>query len=243
MSVRSALRRRVVLPVTVFHNPDKQLAHTLDATSNSARLAGLQLPLEPGAVIEIQRNASRAKFQVFWVGAPNTLLSGQAGVRSLPGSKTIWTADFPHDEPDLRCETQLLRSGLPLVLTTHTSPVERPAVQQEFKGGASIRATGYSHAIYAQIVEISQIGALLMTPFVLPVSTELYVLLNLQGFVVEVPGVVRASDAKSGMQIGFLKMSQLAQEKLAMALRLLQPPAGVANGPISEFGNGIQLAI
>ena len=242
MSVRSALRRKVVLPVTVFHNRDKQLAHTLDATSNSARLASLQLPLEPGDIIEIQRNTSRAKFQVFWVGAPDSLLSGQAGVRALPGSKTIWTPDFPHDEPDVRCEPQELRSGLPLVRTAHPNAVERPATRQEFKGGASIRATGYSHAIYAQIADISEIGALLMTPFVLPTSTELYVLLNLQGFVVEVPGVVQASDPQSGMQIGFEKMSQFAQDKLTMALRLVHPPADVPN-PTPDSGDGIQVAI
>jgi hypothetical protein len=56
------------------------------------------------------------------------------------------------------------------------------------------------------------------------VSTEAYVLLNLQGFVVEVSGSVRASDVHAGMQIDFQKMSPATREKLSMALRSLQEP-------------------
>ena len=64
----------------------------------------------------------------------------------------------------------------------------------------------------------------LQTPSVLPVHTEAYVLLNLEGFVVEVPGSVRASDLQGGMQIDFHKMSPAAREKLFMALRSLEQP-------------------
>jgi PilZ domain-containing protein len=247
MSVRSALRLKVVLPVTIFHNREKQVAHTLDASSNSARLAGLCLPIEPGDIIEIQRNASRAKFKVFWVGAPGSLLAGQAGVRALPGSKTIWTPDFPQDEPDVNCDPQHLRSGLPLVRSVHpaATPNEEVPARQEFKGGASIRATGYSHAIYAQIADVSEYGAQLKTPFVLPPNTELFVLFNLNGVVVEVPGLVRASDAMAGMEVGFQKMSAVTQDKLRMALRageeavLNVAPAAVAQ----ESSDRMRLAI
>ena len=236
MSVRTALRLKVVLPVTIFHDREKQVAHTLDAASNSARLAGLCLPIEPGDTIEIQRNASRAKFKVYWVGAPGSLLAGQAGVRALPGSKTIWTPDFPQDAPDLNCDPQHLRSGLPLVRSLHpATPKEDVPTRQEFKGGASIRATGYSHAIYAQISDVSQYGAQLKTPFVLPPNTELFVLFNLNGVVVEVPGFVRTSDALAGMEVGFQKMSAVTQDKLRMALGSVeQPSLDVASAPVAQ---------
>jgi hypothetical protein len=244
MSVRNSLRLKVVLPVTVSKNGEKQLAHTLDATLNSARLAGLHLALEPGDIIEIQRSAFRAKFKVFWVGTPGSLLAGQAGVRALPGSKTIWTPDFPHDEPDVSCDPQHLRSGLPLARTMQAPDMDRAGVRHGVIGGASIRATGYSHAIYAQIVEISESGAQLKTPFVLPTSTELYVLLNLKGFVVEVPALVRASDADSGMLIAFQKMSPNTQGKLVTALHSVRQPMPdvVAPAPAPEFDDRMSLA-
>ena len=224
MSARRALRTRAVLPVTVFRNygAHRQVAHTLDATENSARLGAIHIPIEPGEIIEIQRGTSRAKFQVFWVGAPGGLLAGQAGVRLLTGNKSIWGTDFPKDRPDIHCQPHNLRSGLPLVSTLHpASPAQ--AIEQKFKGGASVRAGGY-HVIYGHIAEICETGVYLQTPSVLPVNTEAHVLLNFQGFVVEVPGYVRASDLQGGMQIDFQKMSPAAREKLFMALRSLEQP-------------------
>jgi hypothetical protein len=226
MLSRSSARTKAVLPVTVFRNygSQKQLAHTLDATTNSARLGAIHIPIEPGEIIEIQRGPFRAKFQVFWVGAPGGLLSAQAGVKLLPGCKSIWGADFPKDEPDIYCQPQVLRSGLPLVKTLHTSSAPGATVRK-FKGGASVRANGYSHAVYAQVEEICETGAHLITPAVLPPSTEAYVLLNLEGFVVEVPGLVRASDPQVGMHISFQKMSPSTREKLSVAIQALEEPA------------------
>jgi hypothetical protein len=248
MSPRSNLRIKVVLPVTVFRDggKQKQVALTLDATSNSARLASLQLPIEPGEIIEIQRNTVRAKFKVFWVGAPGSLLTGQAGVRALDGSRSIWGFDFPQDEPDVRCDPRELRSGLPMVRALMHSTAQTPVQPQEIKGGASIRANGYSHAIYAQILDIAESGVQLKAPTLLPPSTEVYVLLNLAGFVVEVPGVVGACDPQAGMQISFSKMSACTQEKLFMAIRSLQQPELIVDSsPASSppLGEGIRLAI
>ena len=151
-------------------------------------------------------------------------MSAQAGVRLLPGGKSIWGADFPKDEPDVYCQPQVLRSGLPLVRTLHTSSTPATPVHRKFKGGASVRANGYSHVVYAQVEEICETGAHLITPAVLPPSTEAYLLLNLEGFVVEVPGLVRASDPKVGMHVSFQKMSPSTREKLLVAIQALEEP-------------------
>jgi len=240
MLSRSSARTKAVLPVTVFRNygAQKQLAHTLDATTNSARLGAIHIPIEPGEIIEIQRGPSRAKFQVFWVGAPGGLLSAQAGVRLLAGCKSIWGADFPKDEPDVYCHPQVLRSGLPLVKTLDTSSAPGAPVHRKFKGGASVRANGYNHVVYAQVDEICETGAHLITPAVLPPSTEAFVLLNLEGFVVEVPGLVRASDPQVGMHISFQKMSPSTREKLSMAIQALEQPLPV--GPAQTSSSPVE---
>ena len=126
MSTRSARRMKVVLPVTVIRNdrPEKQLAHTLDITSDSARLGGLYIPVEPGELIDIQRGVLRAKFYVFWVGAPNTMLAGQAGIRGLI-PKSIWGVELPPDSPDQTVNTQDVRTGLPLVRAAHANTDRR----------------------------------------------------------------------------------------------------------------------
>jgi hypothetical protein len=124
--------------------------------------------------------------------------------------------------------------------------IENPVKRQEIKGGASVRANGYSHAIYAQITDISESGVQLKTPSMLLPGTEVYVLLNLAGFVVEVPGIVRAGDPQTGMQIGFSKMSACTQEKLVMALRSLHQPelrADAEPARTSMLNEGIKLAM
>ena len=53
MQKRSAFRTKVVLPVTLFlkNGTQKQAAHTLDVTSDSARIGGLYLPVKPGEIV------------------------------------------------------------------------------------------------------------------------------------------------------------------------------------------------
>src|SRR6266481_919341 len=110
-SVRTTLRRKLLLSVTVIRHDgrEKQLAHTLDLTEVSARLGGLRTLLEPGEVIELQRGAVKAKFQVFWMGAIGSAMEGQAGVRSLDTGKAIWGVNLPADEADFSGDKALLR--------------------------------------------------------------------------------------------------------------------------------------
>src|SRR5689334_11680459 len=112
MSSRTTLRRKMVLPVTLIRNDgqEKQLAHTLDLTSTSARLGGLLSLLEPGEVVEIQRGPVKARFQVVWMGAPGSAMSGQAGVRSLEPHKSIWNVNLPADETDLAMDVASVRN-------------------------------------------------------------------------------------------------------------------------------------
>ena len=224
MSLRSSLRIKAVMPVTIFRNSgaQKQIAHTLDATANSARLGAVQMPIEPGEILELQRGPFRGRFQVFWVGAPGSLLAAQAGVRLLPGQKSVWGPDFPMDRPDAKCEPWQLRSGLPLARTLYPEDATSGSARKELIGGASIRAVGYNHPIYAQITDVSQRSVQLQTSSSLPPNAEVFVLLNLEGFVLEAQGCVRSVGTRNGIQIEFQKMSDSAREKLSIAVRLLQ---------------------
>jgi hypothetical protein len=226
MSTRSAFRMKVVLPVTVIRNDrsEKQLAHTLDITSDSARLGGLYLPVEPGELIDLQRGRLRAKFYVFWVGAPNTMLAGQAGVRGLV-PKSMWGVEIPDDTPDPIIDTQNARTGLPLVRAAHASTDRRWQTRHACQGGAVVRAAGLSHPMYAQVSDISASGVYLETPSVLPPNTELQVRMNIEGITMEVAAMVKSTDPSMGMGISFQKLTPENQERLGMALRYLQARA------------------
>jgi PilZ domain len=223
MSTRTALRMKVVLPVTIIRNdrPEKQLAHTLDVTSDSARLGGLYLPVEPGELIDLQRGAMRAKFYVFWVGAPNTMLAGQAGIRGL-APKSIWGVELPEDRPDQTVNTKEIRTGLPLVRAAHTSTDRRWQTRHACQGGAVIRAVGLHHPLYAQVSDVSAGGVYLETPSPLPPNTVLHVRMNIEGITMEMPAKVKTTEPSLGMGICFEKPSRENSDKLAMALQYLQ---------------------
>jgi hypothetical protein len=240
MSTRTAFRMKVVLPVTVIRNdhPEKQLAHTLDVTSDSARLGGLYIPVEPGELIDLQRGGLRGKFYVFWVGAPNTMLAGQAGIRGL-APKSIWGVDLPGDSPDPIIDTHNARTGLPLVRAAHKSTECRWHTRHACQGGAVIRAAGLNHPLYAQISEISAGGVYLETPSALPPSTQLQLRMNIEGITLEISAVVRSSDANIGMGVSFQKSTADNQARLALALRHLQSRAVEMPEPGNALAKGM----
>jgi PilZ domain-containing protein len=224
MAARSTLRRKVVLPVTIIRNDgeQRQLAHTLDITSNSARMAGLQLQVEPGEVIEVQRGALRAKFQVFWVGATGTPLEGQIGTQCIVAGKNIWGIALPPDEPDNLNDPEQFRSSIKLVRSVNDSEEKREHSRLDCSAGVSIQVANSKQPLYARITDISEGGVYVTTTAVLPVSTTVYMRMNIEGFLVEMPGVVRSSDSMIGMGISFQQATQEKHQKLALAIRGLR---------------------
>ncbi|HYX53693.1 MAG TPA: hypothetical protein VE783_09595 [Candidatus Limnocylindrales bacterium] len=221
MQKRSSFRTKVVLPLTLIlkNGTQKQAAHTLDLTSDSARIGGLYLPVTPGETIELQRGAARAKFFVFWVGAPGTMMAGQIGTKTLLAGRSIWGVELPEDRPDLVRDVRTLRSGLPLVQSAGDE-----AQIRQMQATASIRAEGYGHTVFAQVLELSPTCAIVETTAVLPTDTSVVVKLNLGHQSFEVAGVVQVSDPDWGMGIQFQSLSTYTQEKIAQARKALQEP-------------------
>jgi len=229
-STRSSLRRKMVLPVTVYrqNGQDKQLAHTLDLTEVSARLGGLVSLLEPGEVIEIQRGAVKAKFQVFWMGAPGSAMEGQAGVRSVEPNKNIWGINLPADETDSKNAVTLRKDE------TEARAEGRPAIEKrwhtrfECSGGASVRAESSGFPIHGQVKDIAQGGVYVETTTPLATNTEVYVKMNIEGIAIESAGVIRTSYPMVGMGVSFQNISAENQGKVD---RIIQTLRAKANAP------------
>jgi len=226
-SSRSSLRRKMVLPVTVIrqNGQEKQLAHTLDLTEISARLGGLLSLLEPGEIIEIQRGAVKAKFQVFWMGAPGSAMAGQAGVRSIEPQKNIWGINLPADETDSAAQTAALRKN------AHSRSEGRPATEKrwhtrfECTGGASVRADGSGFPVHGQVKDIAQGGVYVETTTPLTANTEVYVKMNVEDIQIESAGVVRTSYPMVGMGISFQNISAENQEQVDRIIQYIRAKA------------------
>jgi hypothetical protein len=226
-STRSSLRRKVLLPVTVLrqNGQEKQLAHTLDLTEVSARLGGLLSLLEPGEIIEIQRGAIKAKFQVFWMGAPGSAMQGQAGVRSIEPNKNIWGISLPVQEAVPARQTAARRKADSEHTEARPAPEKRWHTRFECSGGASVRAEGSGFPIHGQVKDIAQGGVYVETTAPLTTNTEVYVKMNVEGVAVESAGVVRTSYPMVGMGISFQNISAENQERVDGILRAIRARA------------------
>lgn len=227
MSKRGTLRRKVVLPVTVIRRgEEKQLAHTLDITETSARLGGLGWVLDPGEIIEVQRGAIKAKFEVHWMGEPTSTLSGQAGIRGVDPNKSIWGIQLPADEPDIAVGTQELRGasrdprGLGIVAA---NPDQH--ARYECSGGMTLLAPGSNYPIRVQAKNVHVGGFYAESTTTLPVKTVVSVEARLEGVQIEATGVVNSIIPRVGMEIGFHKISVEGQRKVLQVIQQLKQRA------------------
>ena len=231
-TLRGTLRTTAVLPVTVLrNNGNRQLAHTLDLTADSARLGGLFLPIEPGEILDIQRSGAKARFQVLWVGKSGGPLNGQAGMRAVVPGKNIWQVVLPADAPDTRCNVQQLRSELLWYRIDAESPERRSYSRLDCRGGATVQAAGSNAPIYTQITDISKGGVYVQATAVFPVKAAVALKMNISGFLIEMDGIVRTSDPLVGMGISFEGASPANYQKLALALEGLQRQISASREP------------
>lgn len=234
-STRSSTRRKMVLPVTVVrqNGQEKQLAHTLDLTDTSARLGGLVSLLEPGEVIEIQRGGVKAKFQVFWMGAPGSAMEGQAGVRSIEPNKNIWGISLPSDDINA-----VVAAASPQK-ETEPPAAGRPATEKrwhtrfECSGGASVRAANSEgFPVHGQVKDIAQGGVYVETTTPLPTNTEVFVKMNVEDIQIEAQGVVRTSYPMVGMGISFQNITIENQKRVD---RIIQSIRAKVASPKNAF--------
>ena len=228
MANRGKLRRKMVLPVTVFrgNGEAKQLAHTLDVTETTARLGGLRMQLEPGEIIEIQRGGVKARFQVYWMGIPGTGLEGQAGVQGLDVGKCIWSAHLPADQPDIVVDALNLRQGMgkgraPVISRSDESELSRYV----YSSGATILAPGSNYPFRAQIKTIHYGGVDVESITTLPVNTVVSLETKVEGIHLETAGMVTGSTHRVGMEISFHKVTPEIQRKIVQVLQKLRQKA------------------
>lgn len=227
ISNRGKLRRKLVLPITVIReNGEKQLAHTLDVTETSARLGGLNVTLEPGETIEIQRGAVKARFHIYWVGEPGTELEGQAGIRGLDPNKCIWSTQLPADEPDLYIDTlQARNQAFPKKIFFARTAQPGAEVRYECSGGVTLRAPGSIYPFRTQLKNIHVAGFYVESITTLPLNTVVSLEMHLEGVALEASGIVTASTHRVGMEIRFHKPSAEVRRKVVAALQRLRQRA------------------
>jgi hypothetical protein len=102
MSPRTEKREFIAIPVRASGidangNSFRQPVCTLDLSSKGARITGLA-GLAVGQTLTLEYQNNKIRFEVMWVGQPNTPRAGQAGLRKVDGDKLL--ADISFDGTD-----------------------------------------------------------------------------------------------------------------------------------------------
>jgi hypothetical protein len=67
-----------------------QMARVVNISDGGALLEGVQRPLKPGEIVDLQYNSVKAEFVVVWTGKQGTRNEGELGLEALPEQPSIW---------------------------------------------------------------------------------------------------------------------------------------------------------
>lgn len=230
MSPRRDKRSFIALPLRAYGtdaagNNFRQPVCTLDLSAEGARIHGLS-GIAPGQVVTLENKKTKVRFEVVWVGEPNTPRQGQVGLRTL--------------EPDkLLAEVELQRGGYE---DKWTPPPEKPKAQLPVQDDRRTtprfdcdRSVQYwkedeKTPTWGTLENISLSGCFVTTRWPLPAQTRVRVVIYLYGLKISATGQVRASRADEGMGIMFTGLSRESRVRLKKAVQRLAQKGGEPGG-------------
>jgi hypothetical protein len=62
-------------------------------SGRGATLQGVTVQLQPGCLLDLQYQGSKAQFRVVWLGKPGTELAGEVGLENLSKDVQLWDVD------------------------------------------------------------------------------------------------------------------------------------------------------
>lgn len=98
MDRRREPRVFVELPVQIWgvdikSRPFTQPASLRTISGRGATLQGVMAQLQPGSLLDLQYQGSKAQFRVVWMGKPGTEMQGEVGVENLSKDVQLWDVD------------------------------------------------------------------------------------------------------------------------------------------------------
>src|SRR5277367_154148 len=98
MDRRSQQRISVELQVQIWGmdahaRPFTQPASLRTISGRGATLQGVNAPLKPGDVVDLQYQGAKSQFRVVWLGKSGTEMQGAVGVENLSSDIQLWDVD------------------------------------------------------------------------------------------------------------------------------------------------------
>ena len=207
--IRKEPRTPAVVPVRIFGmdalgKPFNSVAHTLNISKCGALLANVEVPLNLGDIIGVQKGVYKCKFRILWVGKKGTASQGQLGIESLEGAKNIWGVE---DRPQSIVQ-EIAGADRRSFAGGGFDRERRSATRHPCDLGVQIGQPGSELKTWSRCTDISETGCYIDTTCPLSPGAFFELTLFLDAQTVVVPAEVRTSFAGIGMGIRFLFENQ-----------------------------------
>jgi c-di-GMP-binding flagellar brake protein YcgR len=266
MGRRRYKRLRIALPVTVSGHDTgghtfTQGATTMDISVQGLRLRGLRHLLAPGDPVIVEYKERRARYRVAWIGQQGTCWEGLVGLDGLNGARLMF-AEFLSPEMQVGPDANLdpfPAQAVPAIPRGDHAAVERRGperrqrqerrryVRYNCAGTARFWEEGNELTLTGRVNEISMGGCYIEIMAPLRVGALLRLELELKLRTIRVHGVVRSSQAASGMGIELTRMTPFEAEKLHRVIAELSGETEPAPSPAEQLetlgSNGLGEAV
>ncbi len=214
-------------------------ATTIDVSRRGARVAGLAAWNKPGEIIGVRHGQEKARYQVVWVGQPETPQQGQIGLMCVEIGKVIWStavaqskaaaADGASDTGSFHASQGIARTepGPPTGsfrsqgASAAAGPNRRHETRYLVEGGLHVREQGALAGQWATVHDISLGGCYVETVSPLPLDAHVEATLHIGDFQFQAHGVVAKVDPLTGMAIRFTDISPVHRARLETLIAML----------------------
>lgn len=98
MDRRREQRVSVELPVHIWGmdanaRPFTQAASLRTISGRGATLQGVTVQLQPGSLLDLQYEGTKAQFRIVWVGKLGTDMHGEVGIENMSSEAQLWDVD------------------------------------------------------------------------------------------------------------------------------------------------------
>ena len=220
---RRQKRARIALPVRTWiqdesGKPVLQTACTLDVTPTGARLTGIRIRTETGAILTLERGRSKARFRIIWVGEAGTPHEDHLGIECLDAAKWNWDVRLPALEAD---------DGSFEPVRMAEAERRQPPPRYSCKGTVQLRReTADADPVEGYLRDINQLGCFARVSPAPSLHTRLSLVLQVGETQLRAHGVVHRVEGVSGI---FIQFTQIHREDKAALQHLITRLSGSEN--------------
>jgi len=238
MGRRRANRLHIELPVSVSGfdtdgNPFVKSARTVDISWRGIRLSGIQCVRGPGEIVRVHYKDKLGRYRVIWMEQE----TGTLGLEGVEGASLLFGDHLPASAgTDAEVDTYSPPPSVQSAASSTHGAERREGERRRYKryncnGTASVRETNREFGSDGRVMDISMCGCYVEMMSPMRVGTPVHLDIKFSGHVLNLPAIVRMSQANMGMGLEFTEIPAGEMVKLAQAIAELSGEPGPTAAP------------